>query len=169
MGNWRENGWRRCPMYRLTPRMVQSLRHDLHRYHDLFSGGRCQGWELEELIVRAIKSDAQANHHPLCQCQIWAVACVSARLCVGGAAGRDRCRRLEDAWQAIRANEQIWRYLFPAPLYELADMVVYPSGKGGTGKAFPIRLGLAARRKFWEPSPNRLYSIIRKTAGFSTQ
>jgi len=45
--------------------MVQSLRHDLHRYHDLFSGGRCQGWELEELIVRAIKSDAQANHHPL--------------------------------------------------------------------------------------------------------
>lgn len=50
-------------MYRLTPRMLQHFRHDLERYHQLFTGGRCSGWELEELLVRAIKSDTQAAHH----------------------------------------------------------------------------------------------------------
>ena len=49
--------------YRLTPRMLQHYRTDLTRYHDLFNGGRCQGWELEELIVRAIKSDTVTQHH----------------------------------------------------------------------------------------------------------
>lgn len=43
--------------------MLQSLRKDLGTYHDLFSGGRCLGWELEELMTRAIKSDTQAHHH----------------------------------------------------------------------------------------------------------
>lgn len=50
-------------MYRLTPRMQQSFRQDLERYHTLFSAGRCSGWELEELIFRAIQSDNRAQHH----------------------------------------------------------------------------------------------------------
>lgn len=49
--------------YRLTPRMLQHLERSLRKYHDLFSGGRCQSWELEELLVNAIKSDTQAHHH----------------------------------------------------------------------------------------------------------
>ena len=52
-------------MYKMTPRMLQSLRRDLETYHRLFDGGRCSGWQLEELIVKAIKSDTQANHHVL--------------------------------------------------------------------------------------------------------
>ena len=43
--------------------MLQRLRQDLTRYHELFRGGRCSGWELEELLVNAIKSDTQAQHH----------------------------------------------------------------------------------------------------------
>lgn len=31
----------------------------------MFDGGRCSGWELEELITNAIKSDTTAQHHPL--------------------------------------------------------------------------------------------------------
>lgn len=50
-------------MYRLTPRMLQRFRRDLEKYHALFDGGRCAGWEQEELIVAAIKSDTQAQHH----------------------------------------------------------------------------------------------------------
>ena len=50
-------------MYRLTPRMLQHFRQDLERYHALFSAGRCSGWELEELIFRAIQSDNNAQHH----------------------------------------------------------------------------------------------------------
>ena len=42
--------------------MLQRLRRDLERFHDLFGGGRCQGWQLEELIVAAIQSDTQAHH-----------------------------------------------------------------------------------------------------------
>ena len=42
--------------------MLQNLESDLRRYHDLFQGGRCQGWEQEELIVKAIKSDTAAQH-----------------------------------------------------------------------------------------------------------
>ncbi len=49
--------------YRLTPRMIQSLEKFLRKYHELFSGGRCSSWELEELVVKAIKTDTQANHH----------------------------------------------------------------------------------------------------------
>ena len=51
-------------MYQLTPRMEQHFRNYLADYHKLFDGGRCQGWELEELIVKAIKSDTSANHLP---------------------------------------------------------------------------------------------------------
>ena len=50
-------------MYRLTPRMLQSFRQYLEQYHSLFSAKRCSGWELEELIFRAIQSDNQAQHH----------------------------------------------------------------------------------------------------------
>ena len=50
-------------MYRLTARMLQRYERDLGKYHDMFSGGRCQGWEQEELIVAAIKSDTAAHHH----------------------------------------------------------------------------------------------------------
>jgi len=44
--------------------MEQNLRPLLKQYHDLFDGGRCSGWELEELFVKAIKSDTRANHLP---------------------------------------------------------------------------------------------------------
>lgn len=50
--------------YRLTARMEQNLRQLLKKYHELFDGGRCTGWELEELFVKAIKSDTSANHLP---------------------------------------------------------------------------------------------------------
>ncbi len=43
--------------------MTQRLKADLAKYHDLFTGKRCESWELEELIVAAIKSDTQAQHH----------------------------------------------------------------------------------------------------------
>lgn len=49
--------------YRLTPRMQQNLGKSLEKYHELFSGGRCSGWELEELIFKAIQSDSMAQHH----------------------------------------------------------------------------------------------------------
>ena len=51
-------------MYRLTPRMLQRLERDFRKYHELFSGSRCSGWEQEELIVAAINSDTVAEHHP---------------------------------------------------------------------------------------------------------
>lgn len=54
-------------MYRLTARMQQRLRQDLERYHALFDAGRCSGWELEELIFRAIQSDNRAQHHAFWQ------------------------------------------------------------------------------------------------------
>ena len=50
-------------MYRLTAVMQQHIRQDLGRYHDLFSAGRCSGWELEEIVFRAIQSDNLAQHH----------------------------------------------------------------------------------------------------------
>ena len=49
-------------MYHLTPRMTQRLWRYLDDYHKLFDGGRCSGWELEELIVKAIKDDTTAQH-----------------------------------------------------------------------------------------------------------
>ena len=49
-------------MYRLTPRMIQNFRPRFERYHQLFSAGRCSGWELEELIFRSIQSDNIAQH-----------------------------------------------------------------------------------------------------------
>ena len=51
-------------MYKLTAKMEQDFRNSLAKYHELFDGRRCQGWELEELLVRAIKSDNQAQHLP---------------------------------------------------------------------------------------------------------
>ena len=50
-------------MYHLTRRMCQHLRKDLQAYHAIFQGRKCSGWELEELFVRAIKSDTTAQHH----------------------------------------------------------------------------------------------------------
>ena len=43
--------------------MLQRIRGDLTKYHGMFMAGRCAGWELEELIVAAIKSDTRAQHH----------------------------------------------------------------------------------------------------------
>ena len=43
--------------------MTQSLSNYLSQYHQLFNGGRCLGWELEELIVRAINDDTASQHH----------------------------------------------------------------------------------------------------------
>lgn len=50
-------------MYRLTPRMVQYFKIYLNKYHDLLTGGRCSGWQLEELLTRAIRSDNSVAHH----------------------------------------------------------------------------------------------------------
>ncbi len=52
-------------MYNLTPRMLQKLRSSLTEYHGLFRGGRCDSWQLEELIVNSIMSDTSAQHHVL--------------------------------------------------------------------------------------------------------
>lgn len=43
--------------------MLQDLESGLRKFHDLFGGGRCDGWQLEELLVRAIQSDTQAQHN----------------------------------------------------------------------------------------------------------
>ena len=51
-------------MYQLTPRMQQALRQYLKQYHDLFDGGRCSSWQLEELIHKSIQADNNADHHP---------------------------------------------------------------------------------------------------------
>ena len=48
--------------YRLTPRMLQHFRNSLTEYHRLFDGGRCDSWQQEELIVKAIQSDTQSQH-----------------------------------------------------------------------------------------------------------
>ena len=44
-------------MYKLTNVMIQNLEKDLKKFHELFQGGRCQAWQLEELIARATRSD----------------------------------------------------------------------------------------------------------------
>ena len=44
-------------MYRLTDIMLQNLEKDLKKIHELFQGWRCQAWQLEELIAKAIRSD----------------------------------------------------------------------------------------------------------------
>jgi len=43
--------------------MLQSFWRYIDTYHSLFHGGRCQGWELEELIVKSIKDDTQVRHN----------------------------------------------------------------------------------------------------------
>lgn len=50
-------------MYRLTARMQQHFRHQLEQFHQLFSAERCSGWQLEEMLFRAIQSDNNAQHH----------------------------------------------------------------------------------------------------------
>ena len=50
-------------MYKLTPRMLQIFEKNLVEFHKLFDGDRCSGWQLEELIVNAVKSDTTAQHH----------------------------------------------------------------------------------------------------------
>jgi len=52
-------------MYKLTPRMEQHFCRYLAEYHNLFDGGRCSGWELEELIVKSIRADNNVNHQPI--------------------------------------------------------------------------------------------------------
>ena len=42
--------------------MIQHFEADLRNYHKIFDGGRCSGWQCEELIVRAIRSDNTAQH-----------------------------------------------------------------------------------------------------------
>lgn len=43
--------------------MLQKFKSDLSTYHKLFTGDRCGGWELEELLANAIKSDTTTNDH----------------------------------------------------------------------------------------------------------
>jgi len=45
--------------------MQQNFRQCLTEFHSLFDGGRCIGWQLEELVARAIKSDTSAHHHAI--------------------------------------------------------------------------------------------------------
>ena len=44
-------------MYRLTNEMLQNFENNLKTFHQLFQGGRCQAWQLEELLAKAIRSD----------------------------------------------------------------------------------------------------------------
>jgi hypothetical protein len=48
-------------MYKLTDIMLQNLEKDLRKFHELFQGGRCQAWQLEELIAKSINSDFKAK------------------------------------------------------------------------------------------------------------
>lgn len=48
-------------MYKLTDKMIQQFEKDLNKFHELFQGGRCQAWQLEELIAKAIRSDFTKN------------------------------------------------------------------------------------------------------------
>ena len=48
---------------KFTPRMRQTFQRSLEKFHMLFQRDRVAGWQLEELIFRAIKSDTQANHY----------------------------------------------------------------------------------------------------------
>jgi hypothetical protein len=45
--------------------MIQHLEKDLKKFHELFQGGRCQAWQLEELIAKAIRSDFDKNEKVL--------------------------------------------------------------------------------------------------------
>lgn len=47
-------------MYKLTNIMLQHLEKNLIEFHKLFQGGRCQAWQLEELVAKAINSDFNA-------------------------------------------------------------------------------------------------------------
>ena len=51
------------PAYRLTSQMRQNFRNYLVKFHDLLKGGRCSGWQLEEFLVKSIRSDNVAGHH----------------------------------------------------------------------------------------------------------
>lgn len=44
-------------MYKLTDVMIQNFEAYLKKFHELLKGGRCEAWQLEELIIKAIKSD----------------------------------------------------------------------------------------------------------------
>ncbi len=48
-------------MYKLTPKMLKEFKSSLRKYHKLFDGGRCEGFQQQELIVKAIKTDARSN------------------------------------------------------------------------------------------------------------
>jgi hypothetical protein len=48
-------------MYKLTNVMLQNLEKNLIEFHKLFQGGRCQAWQLEELVAKAINSDFNAK------------------------------------------------------------------------------------------------------------
>lgn len=45
--------------------MLQNFEKDLKKFHDLFQGGRCQAWQLEELLAKAIRSDFSSSHKVL--------------------------------------------------------------------------------------------------------
>ena len=50
-------------MHLLTPKMQQTLKENLEKYHDLFDSGRCSGWQLDELIYKSIQSNKTADYH----------------------------------------------------------------------------------------------------------
>jgi len=118
-------------MYRLTPRMLQRLKGDLGKYHGLFDSKRCSGWELEELIVNAIKSDTQAQHHVQWQeaghddkADIL-VRINGARHSIQIKSGRIQSERLVLSGHRLgRFDGDLERIL--APVDELANLVVNP-------------------------------------------
>ena len=50
------------PAYRLTSKMSQNFQIYLVKFHDLLKGGRCLRWQLEEFLVKSIRSDSEAGH-----------------------------------------------------------------------------------------------------------
>ena len=51
------------PVYRLTSQMKQNFQIYLVKFHGLLKGGRCLRWQLEEFLVKSIRSDNVAGHH----------------------------------------------------------------------------------------------------------
>lgn len=51
------------PAYRLTSQMRENFRTYLLKFHDLLKGGRCLNWQLEEFLVKSIRSDSATGHY----------------------------------------------------------------------------------------------------------
>ena len=58
--------------YQLTPRMIQNLENFLRKYHELFSGGRCAGWEQKGTqYIQKNNKEVEFSLRPKMSWQIW--------------------------------------------------------------------------------------------------